>query len=211
MIASKIFPFALACAVGLASCGKEDKTNPVLTLKGEANQTVSLNSIFTDPGATALDEKDGDLTSKISVSGTVNINKVDDYILEYSVSDEAGNKAIEKRIVSVRNDADRIKGFYSVKINCSASSTSTITDEIQTSTYENNRVNLKLSTYNWNGYQDLDVYGKLENSTIFVPSQTVGGYTLSGTGTIVSDKKITFNYSYYGSFGSNSCSAEFTK
>ena len=62
---------------------------------------VTQGSSFNDPGATATDNKDGDITSQIKVSGSVDTSKVGEYTLTYQVTDKAGNKAEEKRKVTV--------------------------------------------------------------------------------------------------------------
>ncbi|GIR41739.1 MAG: hypothetical protein CM15mP51_25190 [Porticoccaceae bacterium] len=50
-------------------------------------------TIYIDAGATATDGADGDLTSSIMVSGSVDLTKVGTYILTYTLSDAAGNAA----------------------------------------------------------------------------------------------------------------------
>ena len=70
-----------------------DTTKPVITLKGSATITITQGDNFTDPGATATDDKDGDITSKITKSGNVDTNKPGTYTITYNVSDSAGNKA----------------------------------------------------------------------------------------------------------------------
>ncbi len=81
-----------------------DTTPPIITLKGNKNIRITLGSSYTDAGATATDNIDGDLTSKIMVSNPVNTAKAGNYIITYNVSDSSGNKAIEiKRGVTVSN------------------------------------------------------------------------------------------------------------
>ena len=70
-----------------------DTTAPVITLQGSASITLNVGDVFTDPGATATDNKDGNLTADIVVTGTVDTSKVDTYTLSYNVSDAAGNAA----------------------------------------------------------------------------------------------------------------------
>jgi len=70
-----------------------DNTAPVITLTGDSVINVALNGTFTDPGATATDETDGDLTGDIVVTGTVDTSVVGSYELMYNVIDEAGNNA----------------------------------------------------------------------------------------------------------------------
>jgi len=80
-----------------------DTTDPVITLTGNATVTVENGSSYTDAGATATDDTDGDLTSSIVVSGdTVNPNADGAYTIRYNVSDAAGNAATEvTRVVTV--------------------------------------------------------------------------------------------------------------
>lgn len=66
---------------------------PVITLKGDVEVTVKLGDTFTDAGATAADQEDGDLTHKIQVEGTVDTSIVGTYKLIYSVKDSDGNEA----------------------------------------------------------------------------------------------------------------------
>lgn len=78
---------------------------PVVTLIGEALVTVQLGSVFIDPGATASDEVDGDLTDQIVVEGAVDTSMVGDYTLTYRVTDSAGNTGEASRVVTVVEDA----------------------------------------------------------------------------------------------------------
>ena len=48
---------------------------------------------YADEGATATDGADGDLTSSIVVTGTVDLTTVGTYTLTYTLSDAAGNAA----------------------------------------------------------------------------------------------------------------------
>ena len=70
-----------------------DTTNPVLTLLGDANMSQAKDSAWVDPGATASDSLDGNLTSSITITGTVDVNTTGVYTLTYSVSDGASNEA----------------------------------------------------------------------------------------------------------------------
>ena len=70
-----------------------DQTAPVIVLNGTSPIAHEVNTIFTDPGATATDNIDGDISSNIGVSGTVNAGAVGAYVLTYNVSDSSGNAA----------------------------------------------------------------------------------------------------------------------
>lgn len=75
---------------------------PVITLSGEAVVDLEVLTPFLDPGATALDNVDGDLTDEILVEGSVNTLVPGQYALTYRVSDAAGNMATPRtRTVNV--------------------------------------------------------------------------------------------------------------
>ena len=79
----------------------QDTTNPIITLTGDSNFTHNLNTAWVDPGYNANDTLDGNLTSSVSISGAVDVNTTGTYILNYSVSDIAGNQADINRTVNV--------------------------------------------------------------------------------------------------------------
>ncbi|WP_299887204.1 immunoglobulin-like domain-containing protein [uncultured Lacinutrix sp.] len=73
-----------------------DLTVPVITLNGGATVSVILGTTFTDPGATASDNIDGDISANIVVGGdTVDVNTIGSYMITYDVSDAAGNAATQ--------------------------------------------------------------------------------------------------------------------
>jgi len=78
-----------------------DTTNPVITITGSSTINLTVGDTFTDPGATATDDVDGDITSSITTTGTVNTSTAGTYTIAYSVSDAAGNTASENRTVIV--------------------------------------------------------------------------------------------------------------
>ena len=72
-----------------------DTTAPVITLLGDASVSVVLGDTYTDAGATASDNIDGDLTASIVTVNLVDTSAVGTYTVTYNVSDAAGNAAIE--------------------------------------------------------------------------------------------------------------------
>jgi hypothetical protein len=68
-----------------------DTTAPVINLIGDANVSHGLNTAWSDPGATATDSLDGNLSAQVSILGTVDVNQTGANVLTYSVSDAAGN------------------------------------------------------------------------------------------------------------------------
>ena len=78
---------------------------PVITLLGETEVSLELGSTYTDAGATAVDNIDGDITSSIEIVNNVDINTVGTYTVTYNVSDTAGNAATQvTRTVNITPD-----------------------------------------------------------------------------------------------------------
>ncbi|SJZ51187.1 Chitinase [Pilibacter termitis] len=74
---------------------------PVFT--GVSNKTITVGDNFNAlSGVKATDKEDGDITSKISVTGTVDTTKSGQYELTYSVTDSANNTTTVKRVITVK-------------------------------------------------------------------------------------------------------------
>lgn len=79
---------------------KPDTEPPVITLIG-GNPAVPVDSVWSDPGFTAFDNKSGDVTADVVVSGTVDTTVPAYYPLTYTVTDADGNTASKTRVVRV--------------------------------------------------------------------------------------------------------------
>ncbi|KGL62071.1 immunoglobulin-like domain-containing protein [Polaribacter sp. Hel1_85] len=81
-----------------------DGTAPVITLNGASTINLNVGDTYTEQGATATDNVDGNLTSSIVITGSVNTNLAGTYAINYNVSDAAGNPATQvSRTVNVNN------------------------------------------------------------------------------------------------------------
>lgn len=78
-----------------------DDVNPELSLKGSNPYKTQYGSDYKDPGYVAHDNYDGDITSKVKISGKVDIKKIGDYKLYYTVSDSSQNSVTKIRDVKV--------------------------------------------------------------------------------------------------------------
>ncbi|MDD3531397.1 MAG: DUF5011 domain-containing protein [Candidatus Pacebacteria bacterium] len=76
-------------------------SSPTITLLGSATTTVEFGSTFTDPGATAQDATDGDITSAIQTTGSVNTGIMGTTTLTYAVTNSGGLSATTTRAVIV--------------------------------------------------------------------------------------------------------------
>ncbi len=100
----------------LQSCNEEDLTPPVITLEGDTIVYWPLNEPYVDPGATATDMPDGDLSSEIVAVIDVNVDKIGMYEIVYRVTDNAGNASAKKyRYVYVINEASNYAGNWNVE------------------------------------------------------------------------------------------------
>lgn len=101
-----------------AKSGK-DKKKPVIKFSGKSQITVEKNKVIKIPKTTAKDNKDGNVTKKISVTvkkgktsyksiatkikknKKVKFSSAGKYTVTYSVKDKEGNKATKKRYITV--------------------------------------------------------------------------------------------------------------
>lgn len=80
-----------------------DTTRPTITLVGNA-VVQECGNAFVDPGYSANDNSDGDLTGSVVLTGSVNANQPGNYLLRYNVADSSGNTATERtRLVIVQD------------------------------------------------------------------------------------------------------------
>ncbi|MBE0674845.1 MAG: DUF5011 domain-containing protein, partial [Bacteroidales bacterium] len=74
-IIRNILAVGLIIILVLPACEKKDDTAPVITIIGDNPLIVTIGTLnFTDPGATAVDNADGDLTASIQTESNVNTN-----------------------------------------------------------------------------------------------------------------------------------------
>lgn len=71
-----------------------DTTPPELTLSGETEMMVSSRKLYKEPGYTAMDQYDGDLTEQVTVQEEAG---EDSYTLTYHVQDSSGNESTAER------------------------------------------------------------------------------------------------------------------
>lgn len=169
-------------------CSKEeDTTAPALSLVGSSDTVIAKESTWSDPGAAALDDEDGNITSSITVSGTVNTQVAGVYVLNYSVSDKAGNASTITRIVTVSWTGDLLRGTYNVNDTCVINGSEVVdnyTITASASAGNTYRVTFPGLSGVFTGATYFDVLG----AEFTIPEQKPNGATsqfkLSGSGTI---------------------------
>ncbi len=94
---------------------RDNESRPTLTLIGNHVLVVNPGERYSEPGATATDTEDGDLTGQIQISGDVDEQKPGDYLLSYTVADSDNNLALGKtRIIRVLGDVATSVSFRPV-------------------------------------------------------------------------------------------------
>jgi hypothetical protein len=183
----------------LTSCTKDDTTAPVITITGDNPLTITLGGTYTEQGATADDDVDGNLTTSIVTDNTtVNTSLKGTYYVSYTVSDAAGNTATEKRTVNVVNSVQNMDGAYSASDDWNAdgtveytwtetiTSSSTVNNQLVFSKFANYtgcalKVNVSGSSLSYPGTQTFmcGAAGAQQNRTFTINSGTITATTLS--------------------------------
>ena len=143
----------------------EDTEAPVITVLGSDPALVDQFELYTDAGATATDNLDGDLTSSISTTGLpVDTNTPGDVTVNYSATDGSGNVGSANRTVTVLANQAPTAGFSSSSALLNVSFTDTSTDS-----------DGSIASWSWD-------FGDTNTSTTQNPVHTYAGY---GTYTVV--------------------------
>src|SRR3990167_11397397 len=79
--------------------GTAHAAEPTITLKGSNPVKMYVTSTYTEAGYTANDLEDGDITSNVSVSGSVPKGKAGTFTITYSVTDSNSNSVSVTRTV----------------------------------------------------------------------------------------------------------------
>ena len=78
-----------------------DRTPPVITLKGEKEISLHVGESYAEPGFTASDDHDGDLTASVEIGSNVDMNNPGEYLVKYVAEDSSGNVSLAERVVKV--------------------------------------------------------------------------------------------------------------
>ena len=136
-----------------------DQTAPIINLFGNVSDTVEVLSSmnYNEPGFTAIDLVDGNLTSVVSVTGNVNMSQLGTYMLTYKVSDIQGNTTtVTREVVVVDRTAPEIVfiGTERIQINTFWYDQTFATDNY----WKSNDIQLSIA-YGFNGPVRWDVKG----------------------------------------------------
>ena len=93
-----------------------DTTPPVISLVGSSNLNLNVGDTYSELGATAFDNKDGNISANIIIAGSVNTTIAGTYFINYNVSDAAGNAATQVtrtvNVISLPTDVILHQGYF---------------------------------------------------------------------------------------------------
>lgn len=206
------------------SCSKDDDdtTPPVITLTGGTSIDVVLNSAttWTEAGYTANDNEDGNLTSQVQITGTVNMQAIGTYTLTYKVTDAAGNYSEATRTVNVIvNDATYAPFSYAVVDVITGPGAGTYQYNVAATISAQVAGKIWLANFGGYGSTQSAYFNYEKNGTITLPEQHLTGAAgfegvLTGTGTTSPDGNtlsISYSYVYDDGSGTDTGTATYTK
>ena len=90
------------CDEHTEASAKKDAKAPTISLIGSDTINLNVGETYTEKGATAKDDKDGDITNKIQISGSVNTSKAGTYKITYKVKNSSDKETTKVRTVVVK-------------------------------------------------------------------------------------------------------------
>jgi len=228
--------FLIALLIG--ACGKKDTFKPDLFLNTDENGNfdvyINLNDFYIELGATAFDNFDGEITQNIEI--THNIEALDEasalgaqepyvyldsgatveageFIVSYSITDEAGNNETKERKVFVRNEMYKFERAYIItKTNLSDPDDPEYTYEsdVEFDTEINNRI-----WFNDLGGSGNDVFADIVGNDVYIPVQTfdddfnVKQIDEDGKAGTINRGNYGIEITYVASYGGTSASQEY--
>jgi hypothetical protein len=192
----QFFVFLLITGFLATSCKENDDLPPVMTLNGPDTVYHVLNEVYADAGVTAIDDTDGDLTSNVFVDNQVDIDRMGEYSVTYSVVDKSGNEAPTlSRVVYVFNEGLEYYGNYSAQDNEIFPQTAQC--NYPSYIWVDSVVNNRLVFLDFACNSQREVFADVYDSVIILPFQliqdSVYNMSLQGAG-FITDSAVSFQY-----------------
>lgn len=173
-----------------------DTTAPVITLNGETTINVDLTytSEYEEAGYSAMDNFNGDITSKVVTSITLNnipTNQVDyskagQYVITYTVTDTEGNTSSVTRTINVIDKITEIKATVFA-----------LNDGV---TRPNEKTNLKTNNYHKIGEVNLiveKVRQYVEAQRVIIATENIASYVIGGESALPQLNEKYYSYECY--------------
>lgn len=198
----------------------QDVTAPVITISVTSPFTQALPAVagsgnFNVPAATANDNIDGDVSSSIVVTSTVNPNVAGTYTVAYSATDAAGNTGSATLSVVISNSVSYLEGYYmNATDTCTVNPTSIFNATVAVSDSANNAIKI----YNFGSFGPwVAINATVSGATITIPSSQVlggGASIVSASGTVLSmvlPVRFKTNYIWSDGFSTVPCRSWYTR
>lgn len=187
-----IFVVTLLCII--ISCNNDVRA-PEIILNGKINDTTELNTNYQEPGFVAKDKKDGDLTDKVIVNGSVNINKTGNYRISYEVIDNSGNLAKAERTVNVINKVSYLEGKYQVNEIVKGANPGQFNYTVNVKGSETINQQIEINNFGSFGVY-VNVKAQINGNNISIPLQSPSGMPIGSEGSISGNGEIKDNKIY---------------
>lgn len=199
------------CGLLFTNCTKQndpaplpDSVKPTITVIGETDMNIDLGKSTADPGARAMDDVDGDISSGISSDWKTAVDQsmAGTYTVTYSVSDRAGNQSAALRRVRVRIVSASIAGMYQTWMSRTSGTTGPFTSTITPGESDG-----EIILYEVNGFfLHASINGGLPDQITF--NDYFNGTSVSGGGSISEDAR---NISIHGTYSNPAVTFTFTE
>ena len=182
--------------LGMIACREIDETPPTITLNGSDSVSMVLNGEYNEQGAEAVDDTEGNITSKLYIENNVDVNKVGYYNVIYKAVDESGNEAQSvTRSVEVYNEAEIYTDDYLASD--WQENTTTDTCHFFTTILIDSSLNNRILFTNFACDSGYSAFADISNNLLLIPYQKyddTASYTVFlGSGTI-NDSLLIFKY-----------------
>ncbi len=182
----------IAGLFSFTGCKQKDTTPPKIFLSATEPDSTILNAWFDIPTATADDNFDGvALTSKITITHNIPMTgenalthsgytklaseNMNDYVITYSVTDDAGNKTSRQLHVVVFNEFVKYATYYQVKKTSQENITADYqyTDGKTAYLSPDRKINWRFTFPKLSNISGLKIYGDVNDSLSGMPTITI--------------------------------------
>ena len=99
-----------------------DTTVPVITLNGQSSISLTVGDTYTEQGATANDNVDGNLTNNIVINGSVDTSSPGTYTVTYTVNDASNNTSLIARTITVQDSTANTSQAFTINVSANNAS-----------------------------------------------------------------------------------------
>lgn len=109
---------SLPIVLGISGCAKDNEP-PVMRLSSPDSLDWPQATPFVPSPIVAFDRQDFDLSDQVQVGGNLDVSRVGNYTVIYTVTDKAGNSAEIEQFVHVYPTVAALMGYYRSVSSCS--------------------------------------------------------------------------------------------